>query len=366
MKRFSIFPRDDYKQALRIKRFFIAFSSYVLICSLVILGYNLGFSPVPLRVLVFSQLGILACNILLYVIFRTGFNKRFKDPSLTLLQILIATFWLLEVLYYADSVRSAVLLDFLIIFILGLFRFGVREFLFLSFFTVAGYAAVIVLLYINRPESINYRVEILNLAILATVLPWFSLVGGYITRLRKKVARSLSEIKESERKYMELSIIDDLTQLYNSRHFYGQLGREIERSNRYEHPLTLLMLDLDRFKNFNDTYGHIEGDYVLSRVGHIIRGCLRESDSGYRYGGEEFTVMLPMTKAEDGVAIAKRIQEAMRRTPFAPAPGQEIFVTLSIGVSQYKPREDMRDFVRRVDRIMYQAKREGRDRICIG
>lgn len=361
---FSIFPKDDRKQALRIKRFFIAFSSYVLICSLVILGYNLGFSPVPLRVLVFSQMGILACNILLYVMFRTGLNKRFKDPSLTLLQVVIATFWLLEVLYYADSVRSAVLLDFLIIFILGLFRFNVRDFLFLSFFTVAGYAMVIVLLYINRPETLNYKVEILNIAILATVLPWFSLVGGYINGLRKKVAMSLSDIKESEKKYMELSIIDDLTQLYNSRHFYAELEKEIERSNRYEQPLTLMMLDLDKFKDFNDTYGHIEGDYVLSRIGQIIKRCVRDSDSAYRYGGEEFTIILPMTTANDGIATAKRIQEELKKSSFSPLPGKEIFMTMSIGLSQYKPREDLKVFVHRVDKIMYQAKNQGRDRIC--
>ncbi len=331
-----------------------------------ILGYILGFSPVPLRVLVFSQLGILACNIVLYVIFRTGLNKRFKDPSLTLFQIVVATFWLLEVLYFADSVRSAVLLDFLIIFILGLFKFNVREFLFLSFFTVAGYATVILLLYINRPETLNYKVEILNIAILATVLPWFSLVGGYINRLRSKVALSLYEIKESEKRYMELSIIDDLTQLYNSRHFYTQLEKEIERANRYNQPLTLLMLDLDKFKNFNDTYGHIEGDQVLSRLGHIIKRCLRDSDSAYRYGGEEFVILLPMTRDEEAMATAKRMQEALRKRPFSPVPGQEIFVTMSVGLSQYKPKEDMTAFVRRVDKIMYQAKHQGRNRICSG
>lgn len=335
-----------------------------MVCSLVILGFNLGLTPVPLRVLIISQLGILACNILLYVMFRTGFNKRFEDPHLILLQIIIATFWLLEVLYYADSVRSAVLMDFLIIFILGLFRFSVREFLFLSFFTVAGYAVVILLLYINRPESINYKVEILNLAILATVLPWFSLVGGYITRLRKKVARSLSDVKESEKQYMELSIIDDLTQLYNSRHFYSELAKEMERSNRYGQPLTLVMLDLDKFKDFNDTYGHIEGDYVLSRIGLVIKRCLRDSDSAYRYGGEEFTIILPMTKGEDGIVTAQRVQEEFKKEPFYPVPGKEIFMTMSIGLSQYKPGEDMKAFVHRVDTIMYQAKHQGRNRIC--
>jgi len=298
------------------------------------------------------------------VIIRSGFNKRFQDPSLTLLQIVIATVWAMEVIYYADATRGAVLLVYLVVFIFGLFKLNVREFLFLSFFTVAGYATVILLLHKNHPESIHIRMEILNIVILATVLPWFSLVGGYITRLRTKVAKSLSTIKESEQRYWELSIIDDLTQLYNSRHFYSQLEKEMERSNRYEQPLTLLMLDLDKFKEFNDTYGHIEGDHVLSRLGQVIKQCLRDSDSAYRYGGEEFTIILPMTTSEEGIVTAKRIQAEFRRESFTPVSGRKAFVTMSIGLSQYKPNEDMKAFVHRVDQLMYQAKQQGKDRIC--
>jgi two-component system, cell cycle response regulator len=161
-----------------------------------------------------------------------------------------------------------------------------------------------------------------------------------------------------------LSIIDDLTQLYNSRYFYSQLEKEIERSNRYEQPLTLMMLDLDQFKEFNDTYGHIEGDHVLSRFGQAIKRCLRESDSAYRYGGEEFTVMLPMTTSKESIVTAKRIQAEFRKESFIPVPGKEVFVTMSIGLSQYRPKEDMKKFVNRVDKIMYQAKQQGRDMIC--
>jgi diguanylate cyclase (GGDEF)-like protein/PAS domain S-box-containing protein len=178
---------------------------------------------------------------------------------------------------------------------------------------------------------------------------------------RKKAEEAL---KKSEQRYLELSIIDDLTQLYNSRHFYAQLEREIERSNRYEQPLTLLMLDLDKFKAFNDTYGHVEGDYVLSRLGQVVKRYLRETDSAYRYGGEEFTIILPMTTSEEGIVIAKRIQTELRKEAFSPVLGQEVYMTVSIGLAQYKPKEEIRAFVNRVDRLMYQAKNDGRDRIC--
>jgi diguanylate cyclase (GGDEF)-like protein/PAS domain S-box-containing protein len=177
---------------------------------------------------------------------------------------------------------------------------------------------------------------------------------------RKKAEEAL---RESKHRYQELSIIDDLTQLYNSRHFYAQLEREIERSNRYEQPLTLLMLDLDKFKKFNDKYGHVEGDCVLSQFGQVIKRCLRETDSAYRYGGEEFTIILPMTAREEGIVTTKRIQTELRKKSFSPALGQEVYITVSIGLSQYKPKEEVKAFVHRIDHLMYQAKKNGRDRI---
>jgi diguanylate cyclase (GGDEF)-like protein/PAS domain S-box-containing protein len=178
---------------------------------------------------------------------------------------------------------------------------------------------------------------------------------------RKKIEKVL---QESEQRYRELSIIDDLTQLYNSRHFHAQIEKEIERSNRYDQPLTLLLLDLDNFKTFNDIYGHVEGDDVLLRLGQVIKRCLRETDSAYRYGGEEFTIMLPMTTSKEGIVTAKRIQTELRKEAFSPVLGEEVYMTVSIGLAQYKPKEDMRAFVNKVDRLMYQAKKEGRDRIC--
>jgi diguanylate cyclase (GGDEF)-like protein/PAS domain S-box-containing protein len=193
-----------------------------------------------------------------------------------------------------------------------------------------------------------------------------NVVEAIIVNYRDITERKMAEdaLRKSEQIYLELSITDDLTQLYNSRHFYSQLKKEIERSNRYEQPLTLLLLDLDKFKTFNDTYGHVEGDYVLSRLGQVVKRCLRDPDSAYRYGGEEFTIMLPMTTSEEGIITAKRIQKELRREAFSPVLGQEVYMTVSIGLAQYKPKEEMKTFVHRVDQLMYQAKKNGRDRIC--
>jgi len=171
-------------------------------------------------------------------------------------------------------------------------------------------------------------------------------------------------LRESENRYRDLSIVDDLTQLYNSRHFYHQLKMEIERADRYGQPLTLLLLDLDDFKQFNDAYGHIEGDQVLLRLGQVVKRCLRQTDSAYRYGGEEFTVLLPMTTGRNCVVTAERIRMEFKKEIFSPGPGQDVHVTVSIGLAQYKPQEDMKAFVHRVDQLMYLGKKNGKDRVC--
>jgi len=178
---------------------------------------------------------------------------------------------------------------------------------------------------------------------------------------RKRTEKAL---EESEKRYRELSIVDDLTSLYNSRHFYHQLKMETDRADRYGQPLTLLFLDLDDFKRFNDAYGHIEGDHVLLRLGQVVKRCLRQTDSAYRYGGEEFAILLPMTTSADGAVTAERIRTEFKKETFSPAPDQDGHVTVSIGLAQYKPQEEMKAFVHRVDQLMYQGKKNGKDRVC--
>jgi len=160
-----------------------------------------------------------------------------------------------------------------------------------------------------------------------------------------------------------LAITDSLTQLYNSRHFYAQLKMEIERANRYGHALALLLLDIDYFKNYNDAYGHLEGDKVLSAVGQMIKNCLRTMDTAYRYGGEEFTIILPYTDGDEARTVADRIQYALAFISFCPCPERSVQVTLSIGVTEYLPGEELNAFVSRSDKAMYAAKESGRNRV---
>ena len=164
-------------------------------------------------------------------------------------------------------------------------------------------------------------------------------------------------------KLQKLAITDDLTKLYNVRYFYSQLDVEVDRSNRYGHPLTLLLMDIDNFKKYNDTFGHLEGDKVLIRFGELVRYCLRAIDSAYRYGGEEFTIILPETTGDEAMNVADRIRKVTEVEKMMPQAEKPVSITVSIGVTQYRKDEKLPTFVQRADKAMYMSKQNGRNRV---
>ncbi|NVM24056.1 MAG: diguanylate cyclase [Desulfobacterales bacterium] len=188
-----------------------------------------------------------------------------------------------------------------------------------------------------------------------------------IVRLRRVLRERtlLAERRQMEERLRELTITDELTKLYNSRHFFNQLQSEIDRATRYEHQLTLLLVDVDDFKQYNDTYGHLEGDKVLANLGEVILGCMRKNDSGYRYGGDEFTVILPETRGKEATRVAERIREGFRTIKFSPAPDKNICTAVSVGIAEYRPGESLTDFAKRADEAMYEAKRLGGDQTLL-
>ena len=184
------------------------------------------------------------------------------------------------------------------------------------------------------------------------------------------IARDISERKRaeealiaSEQRFQRLSITDNLTGLYNQRHFYDQLKLEIGRAMRYRNPLTILLLDVDNFKHYNDRFGHLEGDKVLGKLAEVVQNCLRQTDSAYRYGGEEFIVILPHTSGRAGRISAERIRSEFKKVVFLPGGETGQWVTVSVGVAEYVEHEGTDDFVRRADQNMYKAKGRGKDQV---
>ena len=169
--------------------------------------------------------------------------------------------------------------------------------------------------------------------------------------------KTLKEKERLEDEVRRLSVTDDLTGLYNHRHFFKTLEAELVRLKRQRTSLSLMMVDLDHFKSYNDRYGHLEGDKVLKNVGEIVKHSIRHNvDSGYRYGGDEFAVLLIGASMDRAMTIAERIRSSIENTEFQN-------ITVSIGLSEYRDHLDLEGFVKSADDAMYTAKHSGGNRV---
>lgn len=174
---------------------------------------------------------------------------------------------------------------------------------------------------------------------------------------------TVTRLQVREAELRSLSSTDPLTGTNNRRRFLDLLGEEVERSSRYGRPLSILMIDLDHFKDVNDTRGHAAGDEALRSVtGAVARSGLRAVDFLGRLGGEEFAVALPETRCSEAMVVAERIRRVVEDTVI---PSDEIGfrVTVSIGVTEHDPGEPQDLLLRRADEALYEAKRSGRNRV---
>lgn len=163
-----------------------------------------------------------------------------------------------------------------------------------------------------------------------------------------------------------LSVTDDLTRLYNSRYLNQVLRRETKRASRSGRPLSLLFIDLDGFKQVNDRHGHLAGSKALVEASVLIRGCARETDVVGRFGGDEFSLVLPDTGREGAVAVAERIRERIRLFTFLASEGQDMRLTASIGVCTLPDAAgSAEELLRAADMAMYRVKAAGKDGISV-
>lgn len=163
-----------------------------------------------------------------------------------------------------------------------------------------------------------------------------------------------------------LSITDPLTGLFNRRHLFHEAEREVERAQRYQHPLAVFMIDIDHFKQINDTHGHEAGDRILTALADVMRASLRNTDLLARFGGEEFAVLLPEIPEEQAHAAARRLRADVKSMQI-PWRDTVLQITISIGVSGMAPGQSIsfEGLLRQADNALYQAKQSGRNRVII-
>ncbi|HKW77086.1 MAG TPA: sensor domain-containing diguanylate cyclase [Terriglobales bacterium] len=167
-------------------------------------------------------------------------------------------------------------------------------------------------------------------------------------------------------KIQELTITDDCTGLYNARHLYKTLESEVYRSARFGYEFSVIFLDLDHFKYVNDTYGHLVGSKLLQEIGFKIKSQLRLIDYAFRYGGDEFVILLPQTDKQSALVVAKRIQEMTRKTQFLSEDGLNLQVRCSMGLATYpEDAKSSHEIIRQADEMMYMVKNSSRDNIAV-
>ncbi len=163
----------------------------------------------------------------------------------------------------------------------------------------------------------------------------------------------------------ERALVDDVTEVYNARYLLEAMDREIRRAERYGQELSVLFLDLDRFKLVNDHHGHLVGSQALRQLSQVLGQCVRQVDTLARYGGDEFTILLVGTGEQTGTEIAERIRRIVAETPFEAGPDQVVRLTCSVGVSTYPTHGCTREaLLDSADKAMYRAKSKGRNRVC--
>ena len=356
-----LFPKDDPKQAHRIRQYLIAVGTSVLVWALLFLLYWEGY--LEEAGLIHVTGGMLFFFGLFYALFRSGLNLRFRDPSLTVEMMESAIVVLTWAMYHATPAgRGVIILMLPFIFLSGLFRLGTRDLLGVAGFSVVCYGAMTLLLLHFRSAAIDLRLMLLHGAALAAVLVWFAFMGGHMARMRKQLALSKSDLEKALHAIQELATRDELTGVHNRRHLMEMLRHEKNRCARTGATFCISLVDIDFFKQINDTFGHEAGDEMLCGFSRSVVQRMRASDYFGRYGGEEFLLILTDTNLEGARIVADRLRRETEQLSFSDT-NPDLRISVSIGLAEHQPEDEIEQTLKRADNALYKAKAAGRNRV---
>lgn len=352
--------RND--QALRKRRLAMSFTTYLATFLVVALFAYQGLIPLPIasHFLIFA----IAVNGLFWLLIQLDLNLKLRDPSMTMLQITLSQWPALWVMFFleAGQGRAIFLVITVVPLLYGILALNVRQFIRVSIIFLAQYSVLLLALWQVRPQVLEASIELVQLFVFIIVLAEVALIGGFISGLRGKLRLRNRELKDAMARIQQLVNIDELTGIYNRRRIVQALSEESNRCRRTPGPYSLGIMDVDHFKDVNDTYGHQAGDEILRELAKAVAADLRAIDSFGRYGGEEFLLVLPQTSLTGARIKSERVCEAIRSLRFAGLP-DDFRITVSIGVAEAFPDESTDDTLSRADRALYEAKENGRNRV---
>ncbi len=352
----------DPKQALRMSRHLAALVAIMLFSTASIyFSYNNMLKVADVQLLEIN-LTFWAGLLVITLIIRSGFNQKFYDPSMTMVQMIWCSIYMLTIIYMLNDWRGIALMSYFAILSFGYFRLDFKEFLIITMFCVFGYLFVIVYIAINEPLRIHRDKELMQLFGFTMTCMVMVYTGSAVNKLRVGFRERNEQLAEALKLNTRLATTDDLTGLYTRRYLMNMLSNQKALSERDDSDFVILFADLDHFKHINDSFGHYIGDIVLKNFSDIIRTSIREIDYGSRFGGEEFVVLLVNTDIEQSKNIAERIRYGIEHFNFSDiAPG--LHVTVSIGMASYMQYKSIQETLMTADNRMYKAKDQGRNKI---
>jgi diguanylate cyclase (GGDEF)-like protein len=303
-------------------------------------------------------------SLTFFIFIRSGKNQRYKDPTLAFPQTLVAQ--TLTAIGYAvgGPFHAAALVVFALIMVFGMFSMQRRAIRVSCIYTISVLALVIFWRVHTDHANYSWQVEIFYFVLLATVLPAISTLSNNLMNMRLLLKTQKRALEDALIKIQEMASHDELTGLPNRRFMMTQLNEHAQSCARGGPSFYICMVDLDHFKSVNDTYGHAVGDEVLDAFGERARYTLRSTDLVGRWGGEEFLLVLPDTKASDAVIGVARLRVALAQTQVSNAE-PHLRVSFSAGFTRYIVGEQISQAIERADTALYKAKSAGRNRTVV-
>lgn len=303
------------------------------------------------------------CTLALLALSETGFNDRFSDHYLTLVQAFYSSLIMLGGIYFAPEVGFAFCCLFFIVFSFATLRASARQAGVIWTFATVGLGAVLLLTDkpIDMPTA-SWAERVITLLFLITTLGRCISVGLFAITMRETLYRRGKELKAAHDRIEELAQIDELTGALNRRYVMKELDAQLLRCQRSNQHCSVALIDLDWFKQINDTFGHPAGDEALRTFAITIFANIRGIDKFGRYGGEEFLLILPDTPQGTAIRTLDRLREIMAGLDWA-AISPRMTVTMSVGLTSVRVNDTTDTILNRADRALYRAKEGGRDRV---
>lgn len=302
---------------------------------------------------------------LVVVLIRSGWSLRLKDPSLTQFQIryaLLCSALAYVILGQARSITPAILSLIVMFGSFGAFGMSPRKILInMAYALLVFGVAFVVVRSMNEPRFLP-ALEAAHAAMIILVLLGSTFVAVRMQQIKHRLVQQKHDLAKALEHISHLAKHDELTGLANRRHMLERMEAERLRSHRTGRPLLLALLDLDHFKNVNDTHGHAAGDQVLQAFVGGVQAMVRGTDVLARWGGEEFVLMLPETDAAGAEELLEHLRHAVQALE-VPVDGQTLRITVSIGLAAGRPGETVAQTLDRADQAVYQAKAWGRNRV---